>query len=113
MYAPVVPIGMAWLRLLRAKGDGLLGRKRWVVFGGLCVLSFSFVLIQLEIIHHGAIGGDYSNLRFSVIGINLALAPIVGIGAGLVKSRARFPLVIAAVVLLLDWFWLGAMASVV
>jgi len=113
MYAPVVPIAIAWVSLLRVRSDGLLGWRRRVVFAGLCVLSFSFVLIQLEIIHHGTIGRDYSNLRYSVILVNLALAPVAGIGAGLLKSRARLPLIIAGTILLLDWFLIAAFSSVV
>jgi hypothetical protein len=77
------------------------------------VAAVSLVWVLVGILWHGALGPDYSNARFRLIGTNLFTMIAVAILAIVIRSQRSVLLSIAAFGLAFVWLLVGAASSVV
>ena len=113
LTAPVVPLAMAWLCVLRDEPEPVKRRP-----GGLAILllflaSASCLYFLLGMFAKGLIGADYSPELYSAININLGVMLTATFTAASLKDRTRIPLLIGALLVAMDWFYMLVVNSVV
>ncbi len=106
LTAPVIPLGVAWYRMLRS--DAEQGKHRP---GGLAILllfltSASCLYFLLGMFAKGLIGQDYSPELYAAMNINLGVMLTAFFMAATLKDRTRIPLLLGALLVALDWFYM-------
>ncbi|MCI0628461.1 MAG: hypothetical protein L0387_43550 [Acidobacteria bacterium] len=113
LTAPVVPLGVAWSRMLRGDAEPVPHRP-----GGLAILllfltSASCLYFLLGMFAKGLIGKDYSPELYAAMNINLGVMLTAIFVAATLKDRTRIPLLLGALLVALDWFYMLVVNSVV
>jgi len=106
LTAPVVPLGVAWYRML--KGDTGQAKHRP---GGRAILilfltSASCLYFLLGMFAKGLIGQDYSPELYAAMNINLGVMLTAFFVAATLKDRTRIPLLLGTLLVALDWFYM-------
>jgi hypothetical protein len=87
--------------------DHRFGRKSIPLIAA--VISLLWILLGLT--WRGALGPDYSTLRYSVIGLNLVCMLLSTVIAFALRSQRSWLTGIAACILSWVWFYIGAISS--
>jgi hypothetical protein len=100
LAVPLLLVGAAWRRDHKEKITSVF-------------LALSTALALAASVHDvkwALLGPDYSNRLYATIGINMAIAVILGLYLGITR---RWVAALAAIILALDWLYMGAINSVV
>jgi hypothetical protein len=100
--------GCLFVAVIRSLQDQRFFRKAVPLTSTIC----SFFWIELAFAWRGALGPDYSIVRYTIIGANMFAMAVAAIAAAVIRSQRSWPTVPAAFILALFWFYIGAINSV-
>jgi hypothetical protein len=98
-----------FIAFVSAVQDHRIGRKSMP----LTAAGISLLWILLGLAWRGALGPDYSALRYSVIGLNLVCMLVSAVVAFAFRSQRSWMTGVAAFMLSCVWLYIGAISSVV
>jgi hypothetical protein len=104
---PIPLLIFSWYRTLAR--PPLLQQRMPLILLLAATFSNSWVLLAWK--YPGALGNDYSNLRYSIISFNAFAMLACAVLASLSNSRSRIPLAFASTLLAALWFIVGAINS--
>jgi len=111
VVAPLVPLALTWVRVL--KGSGTEASSTIRVRVEIALATLSFLLLLCSVIWTPILGPDYSRRRLGVIYGSLALMVLVAIASASGTKRLKVPLTTSAIILALEWAYLAVVNSVV
>jgi hypothetical protein len=109
---PLVPLLMAWQRSAHAASSELassLSRARIEA----AIITISFMLLLSGLFWKFIIGPDYSQRRFVTIYGNLGVLLVVCVASFFGARRVKMPLVMASIIVAIEWAYVAVASSVV
>lgn len=110
IVSPMIPLGIGWVRLLRARQAGRLD-SGWTV-AQLLVTSASYSLIVLGLFAPNVLGADYSARRFATIHVNLAVTLVVTVAGPILAKEVRLETLASGVLTTALWIYIRIVSSV-
>jgi len=106
LTAPVVPLAVAWYRTLKGDSEPVKQRPGGLAILLLFLVSASCLYFLLGMFAKGLIGEDYSPELYAAMNINLGVMLTAVFVAATLKDRTRMPLLLGALLVAMDWFYM-------
>jgi len=113
LTTPILPLGMAWYRVLKGDTEPRSQRPGGLALLLLLLVSASCLYFLLGMFAKDLIGEDYSPGLYAAININLGVMLTATFAVAFLKDRTRIPLLIGALLVALNWFYMLVVNSVV
>ncbi|HLE37685.1 MAG TPA: hypothetical protein VI699_11145 [Candidatus Acidoferrales bacterium] len=113
LTAPAIPLGIAWRRALKGDTEPRSQRPGGLALLLLLLVSASCLYFLLGMFANDLIGEDYSPGLYAAININLGVMLTATFAVAFLKDRTRIPLLIGALLVALNWFYMLVVNSVV
>lgn len=113
LTTPILPLGMAWYRVLKGDTKPMSERPGGLAVLLLLLVSASCLYFLLGMFAKDLIGEDYSPRLYAAININLGVMLTATFAVAFLKDRTRIPLLVGTLLVALNWFYMLVVNSVV